>query len=193
LIFENLDYICLRTKNFIKMENKKSILKYSTTPGIILGIVFILISVIIYVSGIDQFENKWANNLIYIPMIIAIVYYQKDYRDNLNSGFLSIGEAVKIGVTVVVIATILSSIYSFIFLTYIEPDFMENMLIKVEEQILETNPEMTEAQLDMSISMAKKFMTPAFTIPMAIIWNAILALVVSLISGLVLKKSDAPL
>lgn len=175
------------------MENKKSILKYSTTPGIILGIVFILISVIIYVSGIDQFENKWANNLIYIPMIIAIVYYQKDYRDNLNSGFLSIGEAVKIGVTVVVIATILSSIYSFIFLTYIEPDFMENMLIKVEEQILETNPEMTEAQLDMSISMAKKFMTPAFTIPMAIIWNAILALVVSLISGLVLKKSDAPL
>lgn len=175
------------------MENKKSMFSYALNPGVILGIVLILIAVIIYVIGIDPMENKWAGIPAYFAIALVIFYSQKNYRDQQNNGFLSIGEAVKLGVTIAVIGGVFYAIYNIIFVTVIEPDFVEDMLLKTEEQILEQNPEITDDQLDMAMGISRKISSPALSIPLAIIGNAIVGLIFSLITGLILKKSDSPL
>ena len=132
------------------MENKTSILKYSVNPGLILGIVQILLAVIIYVIGIDQVENSWVGYFSFAAMMAVIYIYQKDYRDNQNSGFLSLGEAVKLGITISVIGAIIHALYSIIFVTMIEPEFVEDMLLKIEEKMVSESPELTDAQIEIT-------------------------------------------
>lgn len=172
------------------MEQNQTISKFSVNPGLILGGVMILISVITYILGIDPVENSWASWIPYPFMAFAFYYFQKEYRDNHNGGFLSMGEAVKLGVTIAVIAGVLAAIYSVIFVLYIEPDFVDKMLLKVEEQMLEKNPEMTQAQIDMAIGVTKKMMSPYISVPLAIVGNAVSGLILSLATGFFTKKSN---
>lgn len=172
------------------MENKLSISKFSLNPGLILGASLILLSVITYVIGLDPIEDKWIAWVSYLMIFGAVFYFQKEYKNTQNDGFLSIGEAVKLSVTIAVIAGVLAAIYNFIFMTVIEPDFIDKMLLKIEEQMLEQNPEMTQGQIDMALGMTKKFMSPYISVPLAIVGNAISGLILGLIAGFINKKND---
>lgn len=175
------------------MENKTSILKFSTNPGLLLGIVLIFIAVLVYIIGLDPVKDTWINYINYLVMGIVIFFFQKQYRDSINEGFLSYGQAIKIGVTISFISAILLVIYSFIFTTYIEPDFNEQMLLSAEEQMVSNNPELTDAQIDMAIGMARKMTNPMISIPFGILASTFVGLILSLVTGLFVKKSDAPL
>ena len=172
------------------MENKLSISKFSINPGLMLGGVLILISVITYIIGLDPVDDTWIGWVSYAVMAFAFFYFQKEFRDNHNEGFLSLGEAVKIGVTIAVIAGVLSAIYTVIFTQFIEPDFVEKMLMKVEEQMLEANPDMAQSQIDMALGMTEKMMSPMISVPLSIVTSAIGGLVLSLGTGFFTKKNN---
>jgi len=172
------------------MENKISIGKYSLNPGVILGGILVLISVITYSIDVDRLDNPWIGWISYAIMAFFFFYFQKDYRDNQNGGFLSLSEAVKIGVTIAVIAGIISAIYNIIFMLYIEPDFIEKTLLKVEEQMVETNPNMQQAQIDMALDITRKMMSPTISIPLAIVGSAVSGLILSLGTGFFTKKDN---
>jgi len=172
------------------MQNKQSIGKYSLNPGLILGGILVLISVITYIIGIDPIEDNWVSWVPFPFMAFAFYYFQKDYRDNHNDGFLSLGEAVKLGVTIAVIAGLIAAIYNLIFMYYIEPGFLDDMMLKVEEKMLEANPDMPQAQIDMAISMSRKMMSPMISLPLAIVSRAITGLILSLATGFFTKKNN---
>ena len=172
------------------MDNSQTISKFSINPGLMLGGVLILISVITYIIGLNPVDDSWIGWISYAVMAFAFFYFQKEYRDNYNGGFLSLGEAVKLGVTIAVIAGILSAIYNIIFMLYIEPDFVDKMLMKVEEQMLETNPDMQQAQIDMALNMTSKMMSPMISVPLAIVGSAISGLILSLGTGFFNKKNN---
>ena len=172
------------------MEQNQTISKFSINPGLMLGGVLILISVITYIIGLNPVDDSWIGWISYAVMAFAFFYFQKEYRDNYNGGFLSLGEAVKLGVTIAVIAGILSAIYNIIFMLYIEPDFVDKMLMKVEEQMLETNPDMQQAQIDMALNMTSKMMSPMISVPLAIVGSAISGLILSLGTGFFNKKNN---
>ncbi|MCK5782423.1 MAG: DUF4199 domain-containing protein [Flavobacteriales bacterium] len=179
------------------MNEKISILKFSVIPGITLGVIQIFLAVIVYVMGVDASEAGWqayvSGIVSTIAMIFIFVINQKKYRDEINDGLLSLGEAVKIGVTIAVIAAVIYGIYNYLFMTVIEPDFAQNILDNAEQAMLEQNPDMSDEQLDMALGMASKFSSPAITVPLGIIGSAIIGLVISIITGLFVKKSDSPL
>lgn len=172
------------------MENKLSISKFSINPGLILGGIMILISVILYIIGINPFESSWVGWVTYPFIAIVIFYYQKNYRDTQNDGFLSLGEAVKIGVTITVVAGILAAIYNIIFTEFIEPDFIEKGLMIMEEKMLDENPDMAQAQIDMALGMVRKMQSPYISVPLAIVFNAISGLIIGLITGFFTKKNN---
>ena len=175
------------------MESNQTISKFSINPGLMLGGVLILISVITYIIGLNPVDDSWIGWISYAVMGFAFFYFQKEYRDNHNGGFLSLGEAVKLGVTIAVIAGILSAIYNIIFMLYIEPDFVDKMLMKVEEQMYETNPDMAQAQVDMALNMTSKMMSPMISVPLAIVGSAISGLILSLATGFFNKKNNPSL
>ena len=172
------------------MENNQTVSKFAINPGLMLGGVLILISVITYIIGLDPIENSWIGWMSYAVMAVAFFYFQKEYRDNQNDGFLSLGEAVKLGVTIAVIAGTLAALYNVIFILYIEPGFVDKMLLKVEEQMLEASPDMAQSQVDMALGMTRKMMSPYISVPLAIVTNALSGLILSLATGLINKKDN---
>ena len=172
------------------MEEKLSISKFSINPGLMLGGMLVLISVTTYIIGLDPMDNTWIGWISYVIMAFTFYYFQKEYRDNHNGGFLSLGEAVKLGVTIAVIAGVISAIYNIIFTQFIEPDFIDKMLLKVEEKMLDTNPDLPQSQIDMALGMTRKMMSPMISVPLAIVSSAIGGLILSLGTGFFTKKNN---
>lgn len=169
------------------METKKgSVKKVAMQYGLILGIVSILLSVIVYVMG-QAYEQPWWQSLLSFALMLGcIVYAIKAFRGE-NGGFLSLGEALKVGLAVALIAGIIGMIFNYIFITVIEPDFALNILDKARENMLEQNPNMTEEQMEFGMSMAEKMTSPIVMSAMAIIGSLFFGFIISLIAGLIMK------
>lgn len=174
------------------MENQTSIFKFSLNPGIILGIALILLAVTLYVIGINQVDAQWTIVVNWLISAIVFYLYQKNYRDNFNSALLSLGEAVKISVSISVIAAIIFTVYNLLFVYVLEPGYLEEVLLKAEEKMVSDNPELTQQQIDMTLGFTKKLMDPMISIPLGIISKAISGLILGLITGLFVKRSNAP-
>ncbi len=168
-----------------KLQARKFILNY----GLILGIISILISVVMYVMNL-YIEKSWIGGVLsFIAMIIIIVYGINEYKKS-NGGFLSLGQALKIGVGIALIAGILGTIYQLIFMNVIEPDFMEKMQQMQYDQMIENNPNMTQEQIDMAMEMGRKFSSPWITSAISIVASLFFGLIISLIAGLIMKKEN---
>jgi uncharacterized protein YneF (UPF0154 family) len=88
------------------------------------------------------------------------------------------------------VAGLLYALFSVVF-NLIFPEFMEEVLRKTQQVLLKQNPNMTTEQVEMTISMSKKFMQPALSVPVTVAMFAFIGLISSLIIGLFVKK-DVP-
>ena len=70
----------------------------------------------------------------------------------------------------------------------IMPDYMTEMYDKVGKMMVEKNPDMPTEQIEMSISMMKKFSHPAILLPITVLMYAFIGLIYSLIIGAIVKK-----
>jgi len=172
------------------MENQqKPTNKTALHFGIILGIVSILISVIIYALGM-AYDQDWKTGMIgFIAMAIIIFLGIKKYKE-LNEGYITLGQAIKTGVGIALIGGIISVIYSYLFMNFIEPDFVINTMAGAEEKMLERNPNLTDEQIEQALSISKKMMSPGIMSAIGIVWSLFVGLIISLVSGLILKKTE---
>lgn len=174
------------------MENTTSPAKSGLVYGLLFGAIMILEFVIGYVMNIDPTTNKGygitINLLNYLIFPFAFIFYGCNYyKMKLNSGFISFGNCLKIGVSVCIIAGLLFALFSATF-NMIFPEYMEGVYRKVEILMSQTNPQLTEEQAKMGISMMKKFSSPAFVIPITLVMFAFIGLFHSLIVGAIVKK-----
>ncbi|MAL61207.1 MAG: DUF4199 domain-containing protein [Flavobacteriaceae bacterium] len=171
------------------MDNQKaSLKKIALNYGLLLGLASIALSVVTYVMGVHLERPWWASVIGIIIMAALIVYGLKAFKQD-NEGFLSLGEAIKVGLAISVIAGILGAVYNYVFVTVIEPDFVAQMMEITREQMIEQNPTMTEEQMEMGLSITEKFMSPGIMSAMAIIFTLFLGFIISLISGLIMKQN----
>ena len=166
-----------------KTSSKSLILSY----GFLLGLVSILMSVLKYVLSSNYLEKNFfetlAGILITVALVVLPIYY---YRKN-NNGLLSLSQSIKIGLGVSAIAGIIGAIYFFVFANYIEPNFADNLMNVQMKEAMASNPNVSEAQMQEGMEMAKGFMMPMFY-TMVILSNLFFGLIISLIAGLVLRK-----
>ena len=116
-----------------------------------------------------------------------LVWGIKSFKSE-NGGFLSWGQGVKIGVGIAVLAGLINVIYSYIFMNFIEPDFMNQMMEVQNQMYIDTG--MTEEQIENANEMSKKFQSPGITAAMGIIAYAIGGFIVSAIGAAIMKKSE---
>ena len=174
------------------MENTTSPAKSGLIYGLLFGVIMILEFVVGYVMNIDPQTNHGYGigiNVLNFLLLPSVFIYLgcTNYKTKLNSGFITFGECLKIGVTICVIAGLISALFSSVF-GMIFPEYFEEMYRKVSKMMMEKNPQMTSEQLDMAISMMKKFSNPAIAIPASIAIYAFIGLIYSLIVGAIVKK-----
>lgn len=173
------------------MEQKTSPAKSSIQFGILFGVFMILELVISYVLNIGA-ENKSfgivINLLNYLAFPFMFIFLAcNNYKKNFNDGFISFGECIKIGLSIALLASILYGVFYIVF-NMIFPEFLPSLIDKIRAISIKENPNLTQEQLDMSMSIVKKVMNPYITVPLAIVINCFVALIHSLIIGAFVKN-----
>lgn len=176
------------------MEKTISPAKSALQYGVIFGVIMMLELVISFSFNITP-ENKaygvTINTLNFFILPIAFIFIGcNNYKNKLNSGFISFSESLKIGVTICVIAALCYAIFSIIF-NMIFPEFAEEILNHVKEEIIRQGEGKPKEQTQMALSMTETMMKPYIVLPLTIAMYAFFGLIYSLIIGAIVKK-DRP-
>jgi hypothetical protein len=169
------------------MENPANSKSLIINYGIYLGISGIIVSLVKYATG-SLYTQEFYSGVIGLLLIVAfIVLGIKKYKAD-NSGFISFGQAVKIGIGVAMISALISAIYFYLLTTVIEPNFAVNT-IEAQKVMFADTFGMTEGQIEEATkNSAENFNLSLFG--GIFIMNLFLGGVISLIAGAIMKKSE---
>lgn len=161
--------------------------KFALNYGLLSGLISVVFGVMLYTQKM-HYETSTAVIVISIVILAAIVFFAVNAFKKANGGFLTISQALKVGVGVALVAAIISLIYQFALTNFIEPDFMDKVMEMAKPKAMANNPNMTEEQWEQGVEMQKSFAWIQY--PVLLIMNSVLGLILGLISGLILKKSQ---
>jgi hypothetical protein len=174
------------------MENNVSPAKSGVLYGVLFGIIMVLEFVIMYVVGMKSLINTSVGTIVnianYILLPLLFIYVGcTNYKKNINSGFISLTESLKTGISITFIAALIYAIFNVIF-NFIFPEFIDEMIAITKEGMLAKNPSMTSEQIEMGLSMVKKFMNPLIVLPVTLAMYSFFGLIYSLIIGAIVKN-----
>lgn len=177
-----------KLKSNNKMENQTTSSKsIMLNYGLYLGLASILIQLIKYVLGMTYEIVWWESVLGFVISIVFIFLGTKAFRSS-NQGLLSFGEGLKVGIGIALISAIIIVIYQQIFMNFIEPDYMANMMEVTRQTYVEQN--MTSEQIEAAMEMSEGFSSPLITSGFALIGALFVGFIISLFTTLILKKGE---
>ena len=162
--------------------------KFAMNYGAVLGLFLMLIALILWILGIDEQKSvipSILNNMVIIGFLFYVISH---YRDNLNSGFISYAESLKLGTSVSFFSSIIMAFYTFLYITYLNPDMLANILNMTEQAMLETKPDISDEELDLALSMTSKFMQPHWMMIMGVLGGTFMGFLFSLVISIFTKK-----
>ena len=87
-------------------------------------------------------------------------------------------------------ASVLLAFYTFIFVTFINPEYLVNIIDIAEQEILKSNPEISDEELDMAINMTQKMLQPQWMSTLSVLGGTFMGFFYSLIISFFLKKEE---
>ena len=158
--------------------------------GVISGAVGIVMTMLFYNMGMMTPESPSGgivSAIVSIAVGFAILYLGlKEYKEKANAGFLSFGRGVLWSLGFAVIAGLIGSIFSFIFFSFLAPEFiteaMATELAKLEEQ------GMPDEQIEGAEKMMGMMMNPVAFAGFGFLGQIFYALIEGLIASAILKR-----
>ena len=164
--------------------------KFGMNYGAVLGLILILIALLSWVLGVDEQESmipSIINNIV----IIGFLYYSiLQFRDKINNGFISYSESLKLGTTVAFFSSVIMAFYTFIYISYLNPDMLANIMYMTEQAVLESNPEISEEELDLALEMTGNFTQPHWLMIMGVLSGTFMGFFYSAIISFFVKNND---
>ncbi|MBF90199.1 MAG: hypothetical protein CMP75_00320 [Flavobacteriales bacterium] len=163
--------------------------KFAMNYGAIMGLILVAFSIVLEQLGIDPINAKWVTIINYIVYFIFIIYGTYIYREQISNGFISYSIALKLGTSIVFFATIISSFYVYVYAEFINPDMIVDILLNNEEQIYEANPNISDEEMEVAISIIEKFSTPIMLSLIVLLQGTLIGFVFSLLTSAFLKRN----
>jgi len=180
------------------MEAQKiKALKLSMAYGLYLAAISIVISIIIWAANLMEFMGLFGTIFIGIIQLVILVflliYFTKLYRTNLLEGKITFGQAFVFGVLLVVLSSVLTSIYSYIFNKYIDPEYAQRIMTMLQDKTYQymTSKGVSEDQIESTMKNFenKGIPTPLETLVSSLKFGLIGGAIMSLISSAIIKKN----
>ena len=156
--------------------------------GGLLGGVSVIFALMLFSLDLHYGQEPAVNYVNYLITIAVLAFGIYTYRKD-NEGFLSLGEALKIGLGISLISAVIAILYTGLLMHVLEPTFMEKASEIAKNKMIDENPEMTQEQLNMTLDMMKKFQGFGVVSAFILIFSLFFGLLISLVSGLILKKA----
>ena len=171
-------------------ENKPTALKNGFNYGLITGAALIVFSLLLFLM--DQHMNRSISWISFIFLIGGMIYGTLQYR-KAAGGYLSYGQAFTACFHIGLFATILATIYTYLFVTVIHPGYIQELLDMTQARMLESQPDLTDTQVEQAIEMTSKFMNGPMITLTGFVTNLITSVVIALLAAIFLKKEDPSL
>lgn len=171
------------------MEKSANVWKANLVNGLILGLIGVAYSLVMWF--LDLTFNKNLGYIFMLAEIVILFFLVKSYRDNFLNGAISFGQALGAGVIIFLYAAIITSIFSVILYSVIDPELM-NKGLAVQEELYQKRG-MTQEQIDLASKVAAKMMKPAISVPIGLVVNMFFGLILSLIVAAFVRKEGNPL
>ena len=162
-------------------------LKYSLNIGAIIGLVLIGLDLLAFL--LDAAENSLLNSLGYIVLALGLVYGIKSYRDKAKQGYISYGEAVKLGTLIAVAIAFLIAAFTYVYHGIIDDSFLNEMYEQQADELYQQE-DIPEESLELSLKVLSYMLTPGVFSFMAFIGQSIIGILFSLIIAIFLKNPE---
>lgn len=169
-------------------ELKVSHGKMSLYYGLIVGGLIILLSLILYIFDVDR--ESYLTSIQYLILLGGIIWGAKTYRDLYLDGNITYGKSFTVGFMIGLYASIISSIYIFLFFQYFDPGMITEIVNTAEENILKRKPNISDAELEMALKYTAKFSTPIIMAIWVFVANVIVSVILSLIVSIFIKREN---
>lgn len=166
-------------------ENQPKTGKFSLNYGLILGGISLIFGVMLYTQDMHTSQNS-AIMIIGTVLAAAVTFLGISNFRKANEGYLSLGQALKIGVGIALISGIIAIVYNLVLINYMDPDAPSKIMDARLGPALESG-EITQEQFDLQKEQSIKYWWMGY--PFILIINVLIGLVLGLISGLILKKA----
>ena len=175
------------------METKNvNFLSIALRNGILLGVACVVLSVLLYVTNLLYTGSfligaiTWLLNLAICVVFIVMAVQQ--YK-TANDGFLTVGEAIKVGVVTALVGGVIAAIYSVIYTTVIDPNYYEKVVEVTMEKMSAFTSNFSEEQMEeLREKTLQSKPSVVWTFFSSILGSAIGGVILSAIVGAVKKK-----
>tara|TARA_B100001057_G_scaffold103418_1_gene100828 strand:+ start:969 stop:1493 length:525 start_codon:yes stop_codon:yes gene_type:complete len=156
--------------------------------GIILGSISVLFQLMLFFLDMHYKNDSTAGIVSLIIMIGVLLYSFISYK-KINGGYLLLSEALKIGLGVSLVSALISIIYTQILINFLDPETMRKSIDLTMDTMRSENPEIPQEALDTARSIQEKMSSPLIFSAVQIIFSLFFGFIISLIGGLIVKKS----
>ncbi|WP_106794832.1 DUF4199 domain-containing protein [Aquimarina sp. Aq78] len=170
-------------------SNAISARKYIIKYGVILGIIFVIYNVFLYLTN-NITSKHWIHVTINIAIPFCIIIYGLySYKSN-NNDFLKLGKALKIGLGISLIGGIITIVWNVLLSNVIEPNLFNQILDTQREKMILNNPEMSPEKVNETMEFSKKFSSSYIVNTIGLFWRLLLGFIISLIGGAIMHKKQ---
>lgn len=166
-------------------ENQPKTGKYSLNFGLILGLISVVFGIMLYTMDAHYSQDP-ANTVISIIIMVAVIIWGIISFRKANEGFLALGQALKLGAGIALVAGIIAVIYTVILSNVLDPEFATK-IAELTKAKAEADGQMTTEQIQQQYDGTINYFWISY--PFILIFNIIAGLVIGLIGGLIFKKS----
>ena len=165
------------------MENQKNnYLNHAIQYGVILAVIRVLLDVALKTFNVSGMMFSMSSFLAFIIEIILIILAVKIFRDSINNGMLSIPQALKIGIIMMIIT---GALY-FVSANFYMPEYSQTKALEMIEQYQPDKYDDMVAKLD----EARENPNYILSFGTVLLWFIFLGALISVIAGAIFKKND---
>jgi len=154
--------------------------------GLFLGLFSIVYFLALAVSNINPQSGIW-NWLGILFMIVALFLAHKNFKDS-GDGFMSYGQGVGIGFWVTAISTLLSAVFSYIYMKFIDTGYLDMIKDKQMEEFAERG--MSEEEIDQAMQFASAFTSPEMILVFGVLAGVFFGMIIVLLVTIFTQKKN---
>jgi hypothetical protein len=169
---------------------------HALTYGLYGALVLIVIGLIGQLTGlVDPSQPNGGSGSMIINILNAVVtagalvMAVKKHRDEDLEGYIAFGKAFGLGMLTVVVIAVISAVWTFVYISFIDPEMIDVMKEAARGQM--ESQGMSGEQLEQAMAMNAKFMNPAMITVFALLGSMFFGLIISLVVAAVMKKQPS--
>lgn len=170
---------------------KKTVIRYGLLSSLVIIVLFLLSFLIFHDTNYEAQEVfGWSSMII---SLLFVFFGIKHYRDKENGGLLSFGQGMKVGLLIVLIPSLAFGIFDVLYITVINPHFMENYYQHYATQLQQSLPaaeyEKAKAKMEEQLAMFSNPIVNGLVMALSVF---LIGIIIAVISSLILRRSARP-